>query len=68
MNCPRCKSDLTGDPIPLEDQELFGGHTHFGREIGLYDRDKDCTVAWKCPDCGHEWPRSRNEAGIQQGN
>ena len=29
----------------------------FGRQIGIYDRDKDRTVAHKCPDCNHEWPR-----------
>ena len=29
----------------------------WGRQIGIYDRDKDRTVAHKCPDCDHEWPR-----------
>lgn len=29
----------------------------WGREIGIYDMGKDRTVAWKCPDCDHEWPR-----------
>jgi rubrerythrin len=56
MNCPKCKSDLTGEPIPDKDREAFGG-THFERQIGIVDRDKDRVVKWKCPDCGHEWER-----------
>lgn len=30
---------------------------NWGRQIGLYDMDKDRTVAWKCPDCGETWER-----------
>jgi hypothetical protein len=29
----------------------------WGRLIGIYDDVKDRTVAWRCPDCNHEWPR-----------
>lgn len=29
----------------------------WGRQIGIYDMEKDRTVAWQCPDCGHQWPR-----------
>jgi len=29
----------------------------WGRAIGLYDRELDRTVAFKCPDCGETWPR-----------
>lgn len=29
----------------------------WGREIGIYDMFKDRTVAFKCPDCNHEWDR-----------
>lgn len=29
----------------------------WGREIGIYDREKDRTVEYQCPDCGHTWPR-----------
>lgn len=29
----------------------------FGKQIGLYSMEKDRTVAWKCPECGHEWER-----------
>jgi len=56
-NCPSCKVNLQGDPIPEASRETYGGSTHFKREIGIYDRDLDRTVAWRCPDCGHEWPR-----------
>ena len=56
-NCPKCHTNLIGDPIPVEDQEVFGGHTHFSRVIGIYDRDRDETVYYKCPDCGYQWAR-----------
>jgi hypothetical protein len=29
--------------------------------IAVYDDRKDCTVAYKCPDCGHEVPRPVDE-------
>ena len=29
----------------------------WGRQIGAYSMEKDRTVAWKCPDCDHEWKR-----------
>lgn len=29
----------------------------WGRALALYDHDKDRTVAYRCPDCGHEWAR-----------
>jgi len=29
----------------------------WGRQIGIYDFDKDRTVMWRCPDCNHEWER-----------
>lgn len=54
--CPSCKADLRGGVIPKKDQHLFGAD-HFGREIGLYDMEQDRTISWKCPDCGHQWPR-----------
>lgn len=30
---------------------------YWGRQIGIYDMEKDRTVAIRCPDCEHEWPR-----------
>lgn len=29
----------------------------WGRQLGIYDRDLDRTVAYRCPDCKHEWSR-----------
>jgi len=55
--CPHCNANLRGEEIPEEQRHYFGKHTHFGRKIGLYDRDLDRTVAWKCPDCGKTWER-----------
>lgn len=54
-NCPNCNTTLIGDPIPLEDVTNYSG-THWRREIGIYDMGQDRTVAWRCPDCAHEWP------------
>lgn len=54
--CPNCNADLQGEPIPLEQQEKYGA-THFGRKIGIYDSRTDRTVAYQCPDCGHQWDR-----------
>lgn len=31
--------------------------TFFTRLTGIYDCDKDCTVAWQCPDCSTQWDR-----------
>jgi hypothetical protein len=45
QNCPACDTDLC-------DRE---NGPPFKREIGIYDRNKDRTVSWKCPDCGGEW-------------
>jgi len=55
-NCPKCHTNLIGDPIPEQDQHLFGCD-HFSRVIGIYDRDRDETVYYKCPDCGYQWAR-----------
>lgn len=55
--CPR-GCDLRGAPIPEEHREFYGStETHFSRAIGIYDRDRDRTVEWHCPDCGVSWPR-----------
>lgn len=54
--CPN-GCDLTGKPIPERHRDMYGGKTHFSRRIGLYDTARDRTTAWRCPDCGIEWPR-----------
>ena len=57
--CPNCKADFTGELIPKKyrDKGWYGKHTHYSRVIGLYDMDQDRTIAYRCPDCGYEWPR-----------
>lgn len=29
--------------------------------MAIYDRNLDCTVAWKCEACGHQWNRDVGE-------
>lgn len=54
--CPKCGTNLQGEPIPEESQKNYGA-THFGRQIAIYDRGTDRTTKWECPDCGHQWER-----------
>ena len=72
-HCPNCNANLDGGSIwehffqkigsePEADRmaEMYGATREkgqWGRAIGLYDRDQDQTVAWKCPDCEHVWER-----------
>lgn len=69
--CPACKADLNGELIwetlrhRLGDMEAtrvaqsFYGATRtegrWGRQIAIYDQERDRTVAYRCPDCNHEW-------------
>ena len=53
MECPNCKAGLDDGPIAENDRELFVAD-RFSRAIAIYDREKDQTVGWQCPDCGHE--------------
>lgn len=55
LNCPHCDVSLLGEPIPVKDLHHYGRSTHFKREIGIYDWDKDRTVAYRWPDCQKEW-------------
>ena len=71
--CPYCGADLNGGSIwdyffkqtGSEEEadrisEGYGaskGNGQWGRQIGIYDMDKDRTVRWQCPDCKGEWPR-----------
>jgi len=57
-NCPNCNVSLIGAPIPEKDRHWFGNATHFKREIGIeYQGLYDGILSYRCPDCGHEWPR-----------
>ncbi len=71
--CPKCNSNLEGGLIfdtfmeqygdeqkALEAADAYGAtktEGKWGRKIGLYSLAEDRTVAWRCPDCGHEWGR-----------
>lgn len=47
--CPRCKADLTGEPIPEASHHLFAADaTNFLRTIGISDLGKDQIVHWQC--------------------
>lgn len=70
--CPKCKVSLdggsiwqtfmtrTGDEAEADRIAAQYGATRldgrWGREIGLVRLGADRTFAYKCPDCGHEWP------------
>lgn len=54
--CPKCGADLRGETIPEDQREAYGGATHVIRKIGIVAYDR--IVAWRCPDCGSEWPRN----------
>ena len=47
--CPNCGVDLS--------YKVDGDDRTYYRTIGIYDRNRDRTVAWHCPDCGHQWDR-----------
>lgn len=61
--CPKCHADLAylapeeSIPDPLGFAVDPDDHTVYSRVIGIYDRDKDRTTHWRCPDCNHEWRR-----------
>ena len=64
--CDACGADLRDSPIPTKHLALYGGSAicngcggarHYSRRIAMYDPDRDRTVAWRCPDCGHEETR-----------
>lgn len=54
--CPRCQADL---------QQMIGSK-YYTRLISVVDRDKDCVVAYRCPDCEAQWPRSLGEIIVNQ--
>jgi len=55
VKCPVCGANFIGAEIPWEQRKYYGSQTHFLRVVAIEERDR--IVAWKCPDCGHTWPR-----------
>lgn len=39
--------------FPEHLREHYSPPYRWSRRTAIYDRDKDSTVAWQCPDCGH---------------
>lgn len=60
-NCPNCGVTWIDEPIPMDIRHSYGSRTHFRREIAIYDRDLDCTIAWECPDCRYQLARDAGE-------
>ena len=54
--CPECGANWVAGEMTEEQKEVYAG-TFFSRLIGIYDMDRDRTVAWECPDCKTRWPR-----------
>jgi predicted Zn-ribbon and HTH transcriptional regulator len=52
--CPKCKADLDGGPIPENIREHYRPPYRWSRVIGV-ELDHDRIEHWRCPDCGHEW-------------
>lgn len=55
-------AETTEEAEKLADKyaEAYGAtrtHGRWGRQIGIYSMERDRTVRYKCPDCGHEWDR-----------
>lgn len=58
--CPHCNANLQGEEIPKESRHYYGDKTHFSRKIGIdgsWSGIYDGIVAWRCPDCGKDYPR-----------
>jgi predicted RNA-binding Zn-ribbon protein involved in translation (DUF1610 family) len=73
-HCPSCGNNLDGDLIwdtffeRHKDEAkadriaaMYGAtrtEGRWSRAVGLYSIDRDCTYAFRCPDCDHEWRRT----------
>ena len=56
--CVECGVDFQGEKILEEERWMYDeGDEYYSRILGQYDWDKDRTVAWACPDCGHTTER-----------
>jgi len=54
--CPSCGASFDGGPIPENIRQHYGPPYRWSRRIAIVDRDLDRCVAYRCPDCAHEWP------------
>lgn len=65
-NCPKCAADFDGGTVPEEHREQYSPPYRWSRRISIYDRALDRTVAFQCPDCGHQWSRASDLAIASQ--
>lgn len=54
--CAKCGADWDGGEIPENIREHYSAPYRWSRRIGIYDRGRDRTVAYRCPDCDDEVP------------
>lgn len=75
--CPACKADMDGGSIwehfyketesEAEADKMaksYGADRtkgKWGRKVGIYCMELDRTVAYECPDCGHQWSRTEKK-------
>lgn len=52
--CPFCSADFKGWDIPQESWHLYGARCG-SRKIGIYSRELDRTIGYRCPDCKTDW-------------
>ena len=56
-HCPKCHADFDGGPIPKNMRQFYSPPYRWSRIIGVERLEDDWVSSWRCPDCGHEWPR-----------
>lgn len=57
-SCPHCNASLIGNQIPEDQRAVFGGATHFRRQIGIEVLGVyDGVLYYQCPDCKGHWHR-----------
>ncbi len=75
--CPKCGVDLNGEKIPYDKVHNYVPLEHYNNpSVWLADNEwptwkrkigiqvwgvYDGVLIWRCPDCGHNWPRFPNE-------
>lgn len=64
--CPACNAAFDGGPIPAAIREHYSPPFRWSRRIAIYCRDRDRTVAYRCPDCQHEWPTEQRRPEIPE--
>lgn len=65
--CPHCSTDLWGGPIPEGIRQHYSPPYRWRRDIAIYDRASDRTIAFECPDCRERWSANSavSDAAVQ---